>query len=59
MASQPYYEDIEVPYEIPPLVKLPSTRQLVKWAFASGDYYEIHYDKDFAQSQGSTTEDMC
>jgi len=22
------------------------------WAGASGDYYEIHYDKDFAQSTG-------
>jgi len=25
---------------------------LVMWAGASGDYYPIHYDKDFAQSKG-------
>lgn len=49
MPTQPFYEDIEVGIEIPQLVKHPTTRQLVKWAGASGDYYEIHYDKDFAQ----------
>lgn len=50
--SELYYEDIEVGSEIPPLVKRPTTRQLVMWAGASGDYYAIHYDKDFAQSKG-------
>ncbi len=48
MGKQVFYEDVEVGMEIPPLVKTPSTRQLVMWAGASGDYYEIHYDKDFA-----------
>jgi len=48
MAKQICYEDIEVGSEIPTLVKHPSPRQLVKWAGASGDYYEIHYDKDYA-----------
>lgn len=52
MTKQLYYEDIAVGSEIPPLVKQPTTRQLVMWAGASGDYYEIHYDKDFAQSRG-------
>ena len=52
MTEQVYYEDIVVGSEIPPLVKQPTTRQLVMWAGASGDYYEIHYDKDFAQSRG-------
>ena len=52
MAEQLYYEDIMVGSEITPLVKQPTTRQLVRWAGASGDYYEIHYDKDFAQSKG-------
>ncbi|TET40011.1 MAG: acyl dehydratase [Dehalococcoidia bacterium] len=52
MAKQLYYEDVEVGIEIPPLVKRPTTRQLVQWAGASGDYYELHYDKDFAQAQG-------
>lgn len=52
MTKQAFYEDVEVGSEIPTLVKHPTTRQLVKWAGASGDYYEIHYDKDFAQTNG-------
>ena len=52
MPKQLYYEDVEVDMELPPLVKTPTTEQLVKWAGASGDYYQIHYDKDFAQSIG-------
>ena len=38
--------------EIPELVKHPTTRQLVQYAGASGDFYEIHYDQDFARSTG-------
>ena len=52
MAEQLYYEDITVGSELTPLVKQPTTRQLVMWAGASGDYYQIHYDKDFAQNRG-------
>lgn len=48
MASQTYFEDVEVGSEVPPLVKDPTTQQLVKYAGASGDFYQIHYDKDFA-----------
>jgi len=46
--KQNYWEDIEVGAALPDLVKKPTTRQLVQWAGASGDLYEIHYDKDFA-----------
>ena len=52
MAKQLTYEDIEVGMELPPLIKHPTRKQLVMWAGASGDFYEIHYDDDFAQSQG-------
>ncbi len=52
MTEQLYYEDIAVGSEITPLVKKPTTRQLVMWAGVSGDYYQVHYDKDFAQRQG-------
>lgn len=52
MSKQIFYEDVTEGMEIPKLVKTPTTRQLVKWAGASGDYNEIHYDKDIAQSQG-------
>ena len=36
--------------EIPELVKHPTTRQLVQYAGAQGDFYEIHYDQDFART---------
>ena len=52
MTEQVFYEDIEAGGEIQPLVKHPTTTQLVKFAGASGDYYQIHYDKDFAQANG-------
>ncbi len=46
--KQRYFEDVEAGQEIPPLEKHPTTQQLVKYAGASGDFYQIHYDKDFA-----------
>jgi len=52
MAEQVYHEDIEEGDELPALVKYPTTMQLVKFAGASGDYYQIHYDKDFALANG-------
>lgn len=52
MTEQLYYQDVAVGGEITPLVKQPTTMQLVMWAGASGDYNPIHYDKDFAQSRG-------
>ena len=38
--------------ELPELVKNPTTRQLVQYAGAQGDFYEIHYEEDFARSVG-------
>jgi acyl dehydratase len=53
MMTEPvYYEDIEVGTEVPALVKYPTSMQLVKYAGASGDYYQIHYDKDIALANG-------
>ncbi len=52
MAKKLFWEDIKVGSEIPSLVKNPTTQQLVKWAGASGDFYQIHYDKDFAVNTG-------
>jgi hydroxyacyl-ACP dehydratase HTD2-like protein with hotdog domain len=42
--------NVKVGDEIPGLVKHPTTRQLVQYAGAQGDFYEIHYDQAFAQS---------
>ncbi len=52
MARQFYFEDVEVGQEIPGLDKDPTTQQLVRYAGASGDFYQIHYDKDFALASG-------
>jgi len=52
MGEQVYFEDVNEGDEIPKLVKNCSTQQLVHWAAGSGDFYQIHYDKDFAQSTG-------
>lgn len=48
MPRQTCFEDVEVGQEIGPLEKQPTTQQLVMYAGASGDFYQIHYDKDFA-----------
>ncbi|MFW6150674.1 MAG: MaoC/PaaZ C-terminal domain-containing protein [Chloroflexota bacterium] len=52
MGTQVYFEDVAEGMEVPPLRKHPTKRQLVMWAGASGDFYDIHYDKDFARQQG-------
>ncbi|MEE9278162.1 MAG: MaoC/PaaZ C-terminal domain-containing protein [Dehalococcoidia bacterium] len=52
MADQIYFEDINEGDTIPEVVKSPTTQQLVQWAAGSGDFYQIHYDKDFAIGTG-------
>jgi acyl dehydratase len=52
MREQVYYEDVRQGMHDLILSKHPTTRQLAMWAAGSGDFYEVHYDKDFAQSQG-------
>lgn len=44
--------NLEVGQDLPELMKNPTTRQLVQYAGASGDFYEIHYDQDYARSTG-------
>jgi acyl dehydratase len=41
---------LKVGDELPELIKHPTTRQLVQYAGAQGDFYEIHYDQAYAQS---------
>jgi acyl dehydratase len=43
---------VRVGQELPELVKHPTTRQLVQYAGAQGDFYEIHYDQAYAKSVG-------
>jgi hypothetical protein len=50
--DQVFFEDVREGEMIPELQKSPSTQQLVHWAAGSGDFYQIHYDKDFAIGTG-------
>ena len=50
--SQVYYEDVQEGQEIPVLTEKCTSQRLVMWAAGSGDFYQIHYDKDFAQGTG-------
>jgi acyl dehydratase len=52
MAKQICYEDVEVGSELTPLAKIATTRMLVQWAGASGDFNPLHYDEDFAKAMG-------
>ena len=52
MADQVYFEDVNEGDTIPELRKNCSTQQLVVWAAGSGDFYQIHYDLNFAKSTG-------
>ena len=52
MTKQIYYEDIEVGSEVVPLAKIATTRMLVQWTGASGDFNPLHYEADFAKAQG-------
>lgn len=50
--TQLYFEDVSEGQEVPKLVQHCDSQRLVLWAAGSGDYYQIHYDKDFAQKTG-------
>jgi acyl dehydratase len=52
VAEQIFWDEVTEGQKLTPLVKNPITQQLVKYAGASGDYYQIHYDKDFAKNNG-------
>ena len=46
------WDQVQEGQELPILKKNCSTQQLVQWAAGSGDFYQIHYDKDFAIGTG-------
>ena len=50
--EQIYFDDVEEGSEVPTLRKDPTPQQLVKYAGASGDFYQIHYDVNFAKNNG-------
>ena len=46
------WADVTEGMNLPELKKNCSTQQLVVWAAASGDFYQIHYDDNFAKNTG-------
>jgi len=46
------FDNLTPGMELTPLVKRPTTRQLVMWAGASWAFDEYHYDRDFAVEYG-------
>jgi acyl dehydratase len=52
MPSQRYLESVSVGDELPPLRDVFTPRRLVMFAGAATDFYEIHYDRDYAASLG-------
>ena len=53
MAKQLYWEDVKEGDEVTPLSKVGTTRMLVKYAGAAGDFNPLHYEDTFAESQGT------
>lgn len=52
MAKPPTFDEIEVGQEIPTLTRTPTTQQLVMYAGAEDDYFQGHYDHQFATAAG-------
>lgn len=49
---QIYFNDVTEGDEVTSLTQNCDSQRLVFWAAGSGDYYQIHYDKDFAINTG-------
>ena len=52
MVTQIYWENVNVGDVVTPISKVASTKILVQWAGASGDFNPLHYEDTFAASQG-------
>jgi acyl dehydratase len=47
--AQLFWDDVKEGQELPSLEEETSSQRLVVWAAASGDFYQIHYDDNFAK----------
>lgn len=48
----PFFEDVAVGSELPPVVGVPTYLDLVVYAGASRDFFEIHHDREAARAAG-------
>jgi len=52
--EQMYFEDVKEGLELPGFTFGPvTTKDLIRWACARGNYHQIHYDKDIAMKEGN------
>ena len=58
MADQIYWDDVEEGQEFS-LNEPMCSQRLVVWAAASGDFYQIHYDDNFAKISRSSLMTMA
>ena len=52
--AQLYFEDINEGQQVTTLTQPCDSQRLVYWAAGSGDFYQIHYEDDFARGTGLT-----
>lgn len=48
-------DDGDLGEELPPLVRIPTTETLVRYAAAADDYAPLHFDQDYARTRGYDT----
>lgn len=47
-----FFEDLETGTELPPLVKVPTTVQLFRYSAVTWNAHRIHYEREYALSEG-------
>jgi hydroxyacyl-ACP dehydratase HTD2-like protein with hotdog domain len=52
---QRYFEDVQMGEEMPDGVKVPTKAQLFMYSAVSWNVHRIHYDQDYARSEGHPT----
>jgi acyl dehydratase len=50
--SGPFFEDVQAGDDLPDVVQVPTYMDLVVYAGASRDFFEIHHDRDAARAAG-------
>lgn len=53
--QHPYFEDVLVGEEMPAVVKVPTRAQLFMYSAVTWNVHRIHYDQDYARSEGHPT----
>jgi acyl dehydratase len=49
---QLYYEDVKHGAELPSIIKVPTTIDLVRYCAAANDFSPIHFDEPYARARG-------